>query len=380
MYPTLYHAVQDIFGIEIPFLKIVMMFGFFVALAFVLAHWVMVLEFKRHEKEGTIKGFDRPVVAPNAIAEYAISTVLGFLVGWKLSYFIAHFSTVIENPQDFVFSTQGILIWGFVGAAAFAAVKYFELKRIPEPQPGQTTFFHPYMMMGNLTVIAALSGFAGAKLFHHLEYYKELFDNPMVLFQNPFSGLTFYGGLIGGAIGVLWYASKKGVNWKVMLDIGGPAMMLAYGVGRMGCHMSGDGDWGVENLSPKPNWLNWLPDWAWSYGYEGSVLGPEHVPPNPVWPTPMYEVIMALILFGILWAIRKKPMAAGVLFSIYLIFSGIERFLIEKIRVNPKFDFLGMEMTQAEIISSSFILLGIIGIIYFTKTGTKKATPVEVTS
>jgi len=145
-------------------------------------------------------------------------------------------------------------------------------------------------------------------------------------------------------------------------------MMLAYGVGRMGCHMSGDGDWGIENLSPKPDWLSWLPDWAWAYNYEGNVHG--MILENPVWPTPLYEVIMALIVFGVLWSIRKR-FAPGVLFSIYFIFAGLERFIIEKIRVNPKLNVLGMELTQAEIISFTMIVLGIVGIIYFNKTKDK---------
>ena len=83
-----------------------------------------------------------------------------------------------------------------------------------------------------------------------------------------------------------------------------------------------------------------------------------------MWPTPLYEVVMALSLFLILWVIRKK-FVPGVLFCFYLIFAGIERFLIEKIRVNPDYHFLGLDFTQAEMISFSFVLLGIIGIVFF---------------
>ena len=154
-----------------------------------------------------------------------------------------------------------------------------------------------------------------------------------------------------------------------MLDVGGPAMMLAYGIGRMGCHFSGDGDWGTVNLSAKPSFLSWLPDWAWAYEYPNNVLGV--VLENPVWPTPLYEVIMAFILFAILWSIRKKVKVPGVLFSIYLIFSGIERYIIEKIRVNPDYHFLGMSFTQAEMISVFFVLIGTAGIIWFKRAEKK---------
>lgn len=368
MYATLYHAVLDLFGIEIPFLKIVMMFGFFVALAFLGASWVMTLEMKRYEQEGVLKAYQQPVKKPNKTWEYLTSAIIGFIFGFKVIHLLFNIGELGDNPQGFLMSGEGSWLWGIVLAVGFVAMKYFQFQKDAPFEEGKTITFHPHMMMGNMTLVAAAVGFAGAKLFHHLEHFSELIADPMVLFRDPFSGLTFFGGLIAGGAAVLWYSGKRGVPWKTMLDIGAPGMMLAYGIGRMGCHMSGDGDWGIENLSPKPEWLCWLPDWAWAYNYEGNVHG--MVLENPVWPTPMYEVIMALIIFGILWSIRKK-FAPGVLFSIYFIFAGFERFLIEKIRVNPKLSFLGMELTQAEIISFTMMLLGVIGIFYFNKTKNK---------
>ncbi|MBT8326494.1 MAG: prolipoprotein diacylglyceryl transferase [Bacteroidia bacterium] len=369
MYPTLYDAIKDIFGWDIPALKIVMMFGFFVALGFLAANWAMTSELKRREKNGEIKPFKRPVSPPNPTFEYIQSAILGFLFGFKLIYMFTNLGSVVDNPQEFLISFQGSWLWGIIATIAFVGYKYYQLKKLPQIEEGATELFHPYMMMGNLTLIAAVAGFAGAKLFHHLEHFSDLIKDPMVIFEDIFSGLTFFGGLIAGGAAVLWYANKHGVKWRTMLDVGGPAMMLAYGVGRMGCHTSGDGDWGIENLAPKPDWLSWLPDWAWAYDYPNNVHG--WVLENPVWPTPLYEVIMALIIFGILWGIRKKPFPAGVLFSIYLIFAGIERFLIEKIRVNPD-QFEGLSFTQAEIISSVMVLLGIAGIVLFYRSEAKK--------
>ncbi|PCJ64106.1 MAG: diacylglyceryl transferase [Bacteroidetes bacterium] len=368
MYPTLYHAVLDIFGIEIGFFKIVMMFGFFVALGFLAANWVMTLELKRYEAEGKIKAFQKAIEKPNVIWEYFTSVLIGFVFGYKMVYLMLNFGEHSGNPQSFILSSEGSWLWGILLAVGFAGFKYYQLRNEPAFVEGQTRTFHPYEMMGNLTLIAAITGFAGAKLFHHLEYFSELVKDPMVLFRDPFSGLTYFGGLLGGAIGVIWYANKHGVKWKHMLDIGGPAMMLAYGVGRMGCHMSGDGDWGIENLSPKPGWLNWLPDWAWAYKYPGNVHN--IVLENPVWPTPIYEVVMALIIFGILWSIRKR-FVPGILFSIYLIFAGFERFLIEKIRVNPD-QFNNIGFTQAELISLAMMFAGLVGIFYFHKTRPQK--------
>ena len=368
MYATLYHAFLDLFGVSIPIFKIVMMFGFFVALAFLAASWVMSLDMKRYEKEGVIRPFQKEIEKPNTAWEYISNAIIGFIFGFKILHLLLNADTLGNDPQSFLMSSDGSWILGAVLALVFVGAKYFQLKKEPPYVEGATTTFYPHMMMGNMTMVAALVGFAGAKLFHHLEHFKELVDNPMVLFQDPFSGLTFFGGLIAGGAAVLWYSGKRGVPWKTMLDIGAPGMMLAYGVGRMGCHMSGDGDWGIENLRPKPDWLSWLPDWAWAYNYEGNVHG--MILKNPVWPTPLYEVIMALIIFGILWSIRKR-FAPGVLFSIYFIFAGLERFIIEKIRVNPKLNVLGMELTQAEIISFTMIILGVVGIIYFNKTKDK---------
>ena len=134
--------------------------------------------------------------------------------------------------------------------------------------------------------------------------------------------------------------------------------------------MSGDGDWGIVNLAPKPEWLSLLPDWAWSYNFPNNVINAGvyiegctgkfcSVLSQPVWPTSLYEVVMCIALFFVLWLIRKKIKVAGMLFAIYLIMNGIERFFIEKIRVNTEYNILG-GITQAEIISFCLIITGLI--------------------
>ena len=119
-------------------------------------------------------------------------------------------------------------------------------------------------------------------------------------------GWTFYGGLLCGAAGVLTFTYRKGLPWKSVLDAGAPGMMLSYGIGRFGCHFSGDGDWGIANLKQS----SFLPDWAWAYKYPHNVvgrdgaMGMEYIPGSvdeyayqliqPVYPTPLYEALMAL--------------------------------------------------------------------------------------
>ena len=182
--------------------------------------------------------------------------------------------------------------------------------------------------------------------------------------------MTFYGGLIFGAIAVLVYTRKNGIITIYLLDAASPALMIAYSVGRIGCQLAGDGDWGIDNLAIKPSWLNFIPDWAWSYTYPNNVInegapikGCEgqycHVLQNPVFPTPLYEIIVCAFLFLVLWSLRKRINTAGILFSIYLIFNGLERYFIEKIRIDSEYHIFNFSIKQAELIALVLIISGI---------------------
>jgi len=382
MYPNLYYLFKDLFGLELGFLQIVQSFGFMVALSFLAANYTMMLEMKRKEREGILTPI-RKIVTPEDDKnsrrwELIGSIIIGFVLGFKLLGLL--FSDAgFNNAQDYFLSAQGNWFLGILLAGLMAGYNYYKAKKTPVLTEPKQELVHPYQLMGNMTIIAAVSGLLGAKLFHNLENWSQFVEDPIGALTS-FSGLTFYGGLICGAAAVLYIAKKNNIPWKHMIDIGGPALMLAYGVGRIGCHISGDGDWGVPNLAEKPAGLSWLPDWAWSYNYPHNVLN-EGVPiPGcqgeycnalevGVYPTPLYESIACIGLFFLLWSLRKRITIPGMLFSIYLVFNGIERFLIEKVRVNTKvLSTGGMEFTQAEIISFSIMLLGIIGIVYFYKT------------
>lgn len=379
MYATPYDLFLDLLGLDLPFLKIANTFGFFVAVSFLITSYVMGLELKRKEKEGLVKPtFEMRWFGKSYNAmDYAVSGFFGFLIGFKIIPLL--FGLIeVDNPQDFLLSIQGNWIWGIVAAALSIALKFREDKKQRlEISLEKEVTVHPFEHMGTITMIALISGIIGAKLFHNLENWNDFMIDPIGQLTS-FSGLTFYGGLIFGAIGVIWYAYKKKIAPLHMLDVGAPTMMLAYCIGRMGCHMSGDGDWGIANTSPKPNWLSWAPDWLWAYDYPNNVnndgeaiagcIGDHcsHLVPS-VYPTPLYEIMMAGMLFFVLWKLRKKVHIPGVLFGIYMILNGIERFFIEKIRVNTKV--WGTEITQAEVISSLFILggIGMITVLYKMK-------------
>jgi prolipoprotein diacylglyceryltransferase len=276
-------------------------------------------------------------------------------------------------------SSQGSWLGGIVLAVLLSYWTYKEKndQLLPKPKEVNETV-HPYQLMSSILVWAAVTGFLGAKIFHNLEYLDDFVKDPIDALLS-FSGLTFYGGLICGGAGVLYITNKNGIKPLHMLDVGGPGLMLAYSIGRMGCHLSGDGDWGIPNLASKPSWL---PDWLWSSTYPHNVIN-EGVPikdcvgrfcselPLPVYPTALYESIICLVLFAFLWSIRKRIHAPGFIFSIYLILNGLERFTIELIRVNSKYHVAGISFTQAELISSVLVLLGIGGAIWSLKNAKK---------
>lgn len=210
------------------------------------------------------------------------------------------------------------------------------------------------------TVVA---GMLGARLFHILEYPHEFSQDPWGMIFSR-GGFTVIGGLLLGTIAGVIYLKKQKIPVLPIADAAAPSMMLGYAVGRIGCQLAGDGDWGiVSNLSLKPSWI---PVWLWAYPYTNNVIG-EHLPDPGVYPTPLYESFVSFLLFFTLIYLRKKWYTTpGLTFSIYLILSGVERFFIELIRVNSHYYFLGLSFTQAEFLSVISVFVGITGLIYFS--------------
>jgi prolipoprotein diacylglyceryl transferase len=388
MYATISDLLKDLFGFPYPLP--IQTFGFFMAISFACAYIATSAELKRKEALGLLSVVRRKVTVnkPVSLSDYVVNTLIGAIIGYKVLEMFLDYPSLIQNPQEFILSAKGSLSGFVIGGGISFYYKWKEAQSVKGKEPKEITeTVHPHQFMGNILGIAAVAGLLGAKIFHNLENLDEFARDPVgSLFS--FSGLTFYGGLIVATVAILYYTGRQGIPHLHMMDAAAPALMLAYGIGRIGCQMSGDGDWGIVNLAAQPSWMSFLPGWMWSFRYPHNVIG-EGVPiPGctgshcsqlefPVFPTPFYESVMAVLLFLFLWAIRKKITTPGLLFSIYLVVNGIERFFIEKIRVNTTYSLFGHHITQAEIISSLLFLVGLGGIFYLLRRTNRASRSVE---
>jgi phosphatidylglycerol:prolipoprotein diacylglycerol transferase len=241
--------------------------------------------------------------------------------------------------------------------------------RVPVEEKGKAKRMvdtSPSAIVGTVSVVAVVAGFAGAKVFHILENLIPFLQDPLGMVFNT-GGFTFYGGLIAGTFAVAWYVRQKGLSVALFADAIAPGLMTGYGIGRIGCHLAGDGDWGIAaNLAARPDWL---PMWLWAETYPRNILN-EDLAAAPVYPTPLYEFMLCGVFFALLWSLRKHPFQAGWLFGLYLVFNGLERFLIELIRVNNVGLFLGIAATQAQVIS---VVLMVLGVVILVRTGRRRA-------
>jgi phosphatidylglycerol---prolipoprotein diacylglyceryl transferase len=190
--------------------------------------------------------------------------------------------------------------------------------------------------------IAGIAGLIGARLYHVLESPSEFFADPWHLLFSRF-GFAWFGGFLGGFLALLIMARRLKIPAPLFLDICSPAACVGYAIGRIGCLLSGDGDYGIPTSLP----------WGMSF--------PNGVVPTTqrVHPTPLYEFFIWLAIAAFLWRAGTKSLRiakpAGEIFCGYLILTGIARFLIEIIRINPR-SFFGMSNAQTASLVS--VLLG----------------------
>ena len=232
--------------------------------------------------------------------------------------------------------------------------------------------------------ITGLAGLAGSRLYHLLESPAEFFADPWPqLFSTM--GFAFFGAVIGGFIALLLLARRFRIAPLLMLDVASPAAALGYGIGRMGCLISGDGDYGIATnlpwglafnpLQPGSRILHFITvdhgAIVPSYGRDVRGLPLDAI--VRVHPTPIYEFLVAIIIFWILWKLGERGLKMrapnGMVFAAYLVLTGIARYLVEIIRINPR-SFHGLTNAQAASVVSI-----VTGILLFALCRRSMATP-----
>lgn len=378
MFPDLSYLLHALLGTNPDNgFSIIKTFGLFLALSFVVSAWFLSLELKRKEKEGVLQKISiQQKTGKISYWDLLVNATITFVIGAKIGYLFSNYSEFTTNAEAVILSTKGNIVIGLLCAAVLVAYQFFTQRNKEESV--STVLVSPNQKLGDITMMAAICGIAGAKIF-------ALFEDPAALFHDPVgqllsgSGLAIYGGLIGGFLGVYFYVKKLGIPPIHMMDSVAISLIMGYAVGRIGCQLSGDGDWGIINTLPKPDWF-FLPDWMWAQSYPHNVVN-EGVPiPGctwkycsqlnpPVYPTPLYETLLGFCIAAILWVLRTRLKVPGMLFCVYLILNGFERFWIEKIRVNPKFDLGFVKWSQAEIIAVLVFLIGVVALLKLWKGG-----------
>ena len=398
MYPDLSYFFNDLFGTQVDnWTSVFKSFGFMLGMAFLACGLLLKSELKRLQSIGLIIPFKvKGDASKYTYGDLIINILITAVVLAKLPFIFSNFESFKADPASVIFSKLGNWPVGILGALAFGAYTYYTkfMKETEKPKIVET-FVNPHEKAVDIIFIAAISGVLGARLFSIFENFSSFLADPIgVLFSG--SGLTVYGGIILAFIAVYYFVNRNGIKPVYMMDIAGMGILLGYAIGRIGCQVSGDGDWGIV-AAAQPEWW-FLPDWLWSYNYPNNVNNEGtplagcnleiyntakgiiedrcqaacgmrycHQLTEPVYPTPIYETTISLIGFFLLYYFRKRIKVPGLIFFIYMIYNGIERFFIEFIRVNEKYELLGMNYSQAQYISLAFVVIGILGLVLLPK-------------
>ncbi len=279
----------------------------------------------------------------------------------------------------FTIYSYGLMLGIAFIVASYTLTKEFERRKL---NPNIAT---------EITLISIIFGIAGSKILDLIENWKDFIANPLIAFSP--GGLTFYGGLILASLAIWIYIRRKKIPFLVIADATAPSLILAYGIGRIGCQLAGDGDYGIPTSLPwGTNFANGTvkPHYALiQYYIDHPVaaihdkyyqLSAEVVKTDAfgtitkfdetirLHPAPIYEFFACLGIFFFLRYLQKKDWIDGKLFMLYLLFAGSERILIEFIRLNPH---LLLGLSEAQLISIPLIIIGAIGYNYFSNNKDK---------
>ncbi len=267
------------------------------------------------------------------------------------------------HPVLFHIGPITLYSFGLMMAIAFLTANYFFSKELArrglDPR-----------IAGQITIICLVGGVVGSKLFSVVENWSDFMHDPRGQLLSP-AGLTFYGGFLIAMGWVFMYVKRKGLRFALFADMIAPTVLLAYGIGRIGCQLAGDGDYGIPSQLPwamsypqgtaKPTYA--LADYFKVHPIERESLHYDSLASISVGtdgmgsritrfdeivrvhPAPVYETLFCAIAFYFIWKYRKRfDGEIGKVFSITIVVMGFERLMIEFIRINPLY--LGLSMAQ----------------------------------
>ncbi len=235
------------------------------------------------------------------------------------------------------FKDFGIPIFGVcVALALFGSIEIFKslLRNVVQAKDAE-----------NISILSVIVGIIGSKIWYEIFYSESPFSNFNVF--EGISGLVFHGGFITGSLTFLFLIYIKKYPVTHLLDAAALAVLFAYGVGRLGCQLSGDGDYGVATDS-----------------FLGMIYPSGTVPTyTPVYPTPVFESLLSFLGFGMIFRYANENLGSGKICSKVFVWMGLSRFLIEFIRPNPVF---ALGLTDAQIFSLILSLIGLFGYVRCT--------------
>jgi phosphatidylglycerol:prolipoprotein diacylglycerol transferase len=236
---------------------------------------------------------------------------------------------------SFNLPTFGLMLWLAAVAGAIVAERAFKRARIDADAVG-------------MVAVALIVGIIGSKIWHVLDTPEEFRAiGWAVLWDN--SGFAWYGGLTFGIAALVLQGWRAKIGAVRTLDLLAPAAVIGYGIGRIGCFLSGDGCYGIE-IQPVHIFGMTFHPWGMAFPHG---LFPVYV---PVYPTPLYELGAGLLIGAWLWWRLGKPHATGAILGQYLALSGVARFLVEFIRRNPK---VLWGLSNAQLASAGAVVVGI---------------------
>jgi len=189
----------------------------------------------------------------------------------------------------------------------------------------------------------AVGGLVGARLWVVFDDFGAFLESPMSVLLTG-AGFVWYGGLLGGLVALSWIIRYHGLPWLVTVDCVAAGLPLGHAIGRIGCHLAGDGDWGGETTLP------------WGVAYPHAIIGWDFPPGVRVHPAPLYEAALYTAIFALLWSLRHRLHRAGTVLGLYFVLAGAARFVVEFVRLGPP---VCWGLTQAQLFSMVLVIAGV---------------------